>query len=131
MQSKSYAELAGLIMSRFTEGDIDQAEMTALARQSYADFTHPDVAPLRPVDENIHLLELFYGPTIAFKDYAMQFLSRAFDRALTRQNGLRSFWGPPAEIPVQPRWKPSKVVLLWMCLFCFPTGASLLYSKNR
>ena len=86
MQDMSYADLAGLIMSRFTDGDIDQAEMTELARQTYAGFTHRDVAPLKPVADNIHVLELFYGPTIAFKDYAMQFLSRAFDRALTRQN---------------------------------------------
>ena len=86
MRDLSYSDLAGLIMSRFTDGEIDQVEMTSLARQSYADFTHPDVAPLRPLAENIHILELFHGPTIAFKDYAMQFLSRVFDRALTRQN---------------------------------------------
>ena len=86
MQGKSYAELAGLIMSRFTQGDIDQAEMTELATQTYASFTDLEVAPLRPVGDHIHVLELFSGPTIAFKDYAMQFLSRAFDRALTRQN---------------------------------------------
>ena len=86
MRDLSYSDLAGLIMSRFTDGEIDQVEMTSLARQSYAGFTHPDVAPLRPVAENIHILELFHGPTIAFKDYAMQFLSRVFDRALTRQN---------------------------------------------
>ena len=86
MKDLSYSDLAGLIMSRFTDGEIDQVEMTSLARQSYADFTHPDVAPLRPIAENIHILELFHGPTIAFKDYAMQFLSRVFDRALTRQN---------------------------------------------
>ena len=86
MRDLSYSDLAGLIMSRFTDGEIDEVEMTSLARQSYADFTHPDVAPLRPVAENIHILELFHGPTIAFKDYAMQFLSRVFDRALTRQN---------------------------------------------
>ena len=86
MRDFNYSDLAGLIMSRFTDGEIDQVEMTSLARQSYADFTHPDVAPLRPVAENIHILELFHGPTIAFKDYAMQFLSRVFDRALTRQN---------------------------------------------
>ena len=85
MRALSYAELAGLIMSRFTDGEIDQVEMTSIAQQSYADFTHPDVAPLRPVAENIHMLELFYGPTIAFKDYAMQFLSRVFDRVLTQQ----------------------------------------------
>ena len=86
MRDLSYSDLAGLIMSRFTDGEIDLVEMTSLARQSYADFSHPDVAPLRPVAENIHILELFHGPTIAFKDYAMQFLSRVFDRALTRQN---------------------------------------------
>ena len=86
MKDLSYSDLAGLIMSRFTDGEIDQVEMTSLARQSYADFTHPDVAPLRLLAENIHILELFHGPTIAFKDYAMQFLSRVFDRALTRQN---------------------------------------------
>ena len=86
MQDLRYADLAGLIMSRFTNGEIDRAEMTSLARQSYANFTHPDVAPLRLVAENIHLLELFHGPTIAFKDYAMQFLSRAFDRVLTQQD---------------------------------------------
>ena len=86
MRDSSYSDLAGLIMSRFTDGEIDQVEMTSLARQSYAAFTHPDVAPLRPVAENIHILELYHGPTIAFKDYAMQFLSRVFDRALTRQN---------------------------------------------
>ena len=85
MRNLSYSDLAGLIMSRFTDGEIDQVEMTSLAQQSYADFTHPDVAPLRPVTENIHILELFHGPTIAFKDYAMQFLSRVFDRALIRQ----------------------------------------------
>jgi threonine synthase len=86
MRNMGYAELAGLIMSRFTDGEIDQAEMTALAQQSYVKFAHPDVAPLRQVADNIHLLELFYGPTIAFKDYAMQFLARAFDWALKRQN---------------------------------------------
>ena len=86
MKDLSYSDLAGLIMSRFTDGEIGQVEMTSLARQSYADFTHPDAAPLRPVAKNIHILELFHGPTIAFKDYAMQFLSRVFDRALTRQN---------------------------------------------
>ena len=48
-------------MSRFTDGEIDQVELTSLARQSYADITHPDVAPLRPVAENIYILELFHG----------------------------------------------------------------------
>ena len=82
MANLSYAELAGRIMARFTEGEIDEAEITAMAADAYGSFTDPDVAPLRHLTGDIHVLELFHGPTIAFKDYAMQFLSRAFDRAL-------------------------------------------------
>ena len=82
MAGLSYAELAGRIMARFADGEIDEAEMTAMAADAYAGFTDPGVAPLKPLSDDIHVLELFHGPTIAFKDYAMQFLSRAFDRAL-------------------------------------------------
>ena len=82
MAGLSYAELAGRIMARFTDGEIEEAEMTAMAADAYAGFTDPEVAPLKPLSGDIHVLELFHGPTIAFKDYAMQFLSRAFDRAL-------------------------------------------------
>ncbi|MEL0303886.1 MAG: threonine synthase [Rhodobiaceae bacterium] len=82
MAGLSYAALAGRIMARFTDGEIDEAELTAMAGDAYAGFTDPEIAPLRPLNERIHVMELFHGPTIAFKDYAMQFLSRAFDRAL-------------------------------------------------
>ena len=82
MADLSYAELAGRIMARFTDGEIDEAELTVMAGDAYAGFTDPEIAPLRVLDDRIHVMELFHGPTIAFKDYAMQFLSRAFDRAL-------------------------------------------------
>jgi len=82
MAGLSYAALAGRIMARFTDGEIGEDEMTAMAADAYAGFTDPDVAPLKHLTGDIHVLELFHGPTIAFKDYAMQFLSRAFDRAL-------------------------------------------------
>ncbi len=82
MAGLSYAALAGRIMARFTDGEIAEAELTAMAGEAYADFTDPEIAPLRALNDRIHVMELFHGPTIAFKDYAMQFLSRAFDRAL-------------------------------------------------
>ena len=85
MADMSYVEVAGQVMSRFTDGEIDAAEITALAKAAYADFTHPEIAPLRSIEGNLHVLELFHGPTIAFKDYAMQFLSRIFDRALSKK----------------------------------------------
>ena len=83
MKSLSYPELAARIMAPFTNGDPDEAELLQMAQDAYAGFTHPDVAPLTDLkQDNLYILELFSGPTIAFKDYAMQFLSRAFDRAL-------------------------------------------------
>jgi threonine synthase len=85
MQGLSYAELAGRIMAPFCVGDVDEVELTAMARDAYANFDHPDIAPLAPLQDNLHVLELFHGPTIAFKDYAMQFLARAFDRALRKK----------------------------------------------
>ena len=85
MQGLSYAELAGRIMVPFCIGEVDEAELTAMARDAYADFDDPDIAPLAPLQDNLHVLELFHGPTIAFKDYAMQFLARAFDRALQKK----------------------------------------------
>ena len=85
MKHLSYAELAGRIMAPFTAGILSEAELTEMAADAYAEFTHKDVAPLTSLSvDNLHILELFSGPTIAFKDYAMQFLSRAFDKALTK-----------------------------------------------
>ncbi|MGB2492796.1 MAG: threonine synthase, partial [Candidatus Puniceispirillum sp.] len=82
MQGLSYTELAGRIMAPFCDGEVDQAELTAMARDAYAGFDDPAIAPLVKLNDDIHVLELFHGPTIAFKDYAMQFLACAFDRAL-------------------------------------------------
>ena len=86
LSTLSYSELAGQIMSRFTDGEIDAEELAGMAADAYADFDDPAIAPLKHLEGDIHVLELFHGPTIAFKDYAMQFLSRAFDRALKRSS---------------------------------------------
>ena len=85
MKSLSYDALAARIMAPFTKGILSEAELQDMAQDAYGKFTHPDVAPLTSLaEDNLHVLELFSGPTIAFKDYAMQFLSRAFDKALTK-----------------------------------------------
>ena len=85
MADLSYVAVAGRVMSKFTDGEIGESALTELARAAYSDFTDTEVAPLKSVSDNLHILELFHGPTIAFKDYAMQFLSRIFDRALADQ----------------------------------------------
>lgn len=85
MAGLGYAELAARVMAPFTSPDLDEDELCELAVLAYLGFDHPDVAPLRRLSANEWLLELFHGPTLAFKDYALQFLGRLFDLVLTRR----------------------------------------------
>ena len=80
-----YAETAVRIMTPFLGGRIDAAAFEGLVHDAYAQFDHPAVAPLRQLDANLWLLELFHGPTLAFKDAALQLLGRLFDHVLTRR----------------------------------------------
>ena len=82
----SYAELAAQIFSPFIEGDIDNDVMLRLAREAYATFRHPDVVPIVDLEPGHQVMELFHGPTLAFKDVALQLLGRLFDHILTARN---------------------------------------------
>ncbi len=83
---KPFAEVAVEVMSPFVGGSIDKATLLAMAREAYARFDHPAVTPLVQIDSNRWVLELFHGPTLAFKDVAMQLLARLMDHALARRN---------------------------------------------
>jgi threonine synthase len=76
-----FAEAAAAVIAPFT-GTLAREELLALTRASYAGFGHPAVTPLVQIDSNLWVLELFHGPTLAFKDVAMQLLSRLMDRVL-------------------------------------------------
>jgi threonine synthase len=80
-----YAELAARLMARFTGGQPDLETLRRLLAPAYAGFAHPAVAPLVQLDTNQFALELFHGPTLAFKDMAMQALGPLFDHALARR----------------------------------------------
>jgi threonine synthase len=82
MRGLDYPHLAGRVMAPFARPAMDEDELTALAQDAYGTFDHPDIAPLRPLGGDLHLLELFHGPTLAFKDLALQLLGRLFDRIL-------------------------------------------------
>jgi len=75
-QGLSYPELAFEVMSRFI-GDIPAADLRALIADSYQTFDHPQTVPLVKRD-GLYILELFHGPTLAFKDVALQFLGNLF-----------------------------------------------------
>jgi len=83
MRGLPYAELAARVMQPFVDDDIPLA---ALCHQAYAGFNHKAVVPLVQLDTGLFTQELFHGPTLAFKDMAMQLLGRLFDHVLSKQN---------------------------------------------
>lgn len=82
--SRSYLDTAANVMTPFVGDDIDAATLGSLLSRSYADFRHRDVTPIVELEPGHHLMELFHGPTLAFKDVALQFLGRLFDHILSR-----------------------------------------------
>lgn len=70
------------VIRRFTGGTIPDAVLRQATREAYATFAHPAVTPLAQIGPNRFVLELFHGPTLAFKDVAMQLLARLMDNAL-------------------------------------------------
>ena len=84
MKKLSYSELAATIMTPFIQPSLNYNEVLKICNEIYSKFTNDEVAPLKKMEDNLFVLELFHGPTLAFKDYAMQFLSKAFNVALTK-----------------------------------------------
>ncbi|CAA0084539.1 Threonine synthase [BD1-7 clade bacterium] len=85
-KSLNYAELAFEIMKPFVDGAIPNDELKAIIDDCYAQFRHPAVAPLVQLGHNEWVLELFQGPTLAFKDFALQMLGRLLDHVLEKRN---------------------------------------------
>ncbi|HLL26174.1 MAG TPA: threonine synthase [Xanthobacteraceae bacterium] len=84
-KGKAYADVAVEVISPFIGGAISNAELSRMAREAYAAFDHPAVAPLHALKSGEYLLELFHGPTLAFKDVAMQLLARLMDHVLAER----------------------------------------------
>ncbi|ETV90363.1 threonine synthase [Aphanomyces invadans] len=89
--SLSYQDLAVEIMSLFIDpNEIPRRDLEALVKKAYtfgdANYRHKDVAPMVKIKDNLHVLELFHGPTFAFKDIALQFLGHLFEYFLERKN---------------------------------------------
>lgn len=87
----SYQELAFEVISLFAT-DIPSADLKKLINDSYATFVHPEVAPSIEVGD-LQLVELFHGPTLAFKDVALQFLGNLFEYILKRRGGTLNILG--------------------------------------
>jgi threonine synthase len=84
MRGLPYAEVALRVMLPYVGAALTEEELADLLEGAYARFDHPAVAPLRQIGPHDWLMELFHGPTLAFKDHAMQVLGPLFDLLLTR-----------------------------------------------
>jgi len=85
-RGKSYADIAVEVIKPFVGGTISDAALSHMAREAYATFDDLAVAPLHELKPGEYLLELFHGPTLAFKDVAMQLLARLMDHVLRERN---------------------------------------------
>jgi threonine synthase len=85
LAGRPYAEVAAQVMAPYVAGSAAEAALPGHIEAAYASFEHPAVVPLRQLDAGLWLLELFHGPTLAFKDVALQLLGRLFDFELERR----------------------------------------------
>ena len=86
MRGLSYPEIAARVMAPFTTGALPFEVLSKICHDAYANFGHPAVAPLVQLETHLFAQELFHGPTLAFKDMAMQVLGRLFDHVLKERN---------------------------------------------
>jgi threonine synthase len=93
LRGKSFAEIAFAIARRFSAGNIPDADLRNMVDSAYASFAHQSVTPMKQLDANLFLVELFHGPTLAFKDVAMQLLARIMDWSLARQGARATIIG--------------------------------------
>jgi threonine synthase len=93
LRGLSYAEVAVRVMAPFIAGEFGNAELEAMTAEAYAGFRHAATAPLVQIDVNLLSLELFHGPTLAFKDFAMQWLSQAMNRVLGQRSERATILG--------------------------------------
>lgn len=85
LRGKSYPAIAKAVLWPFVEGNVERSAFDTMIDEAYATFHHPAICPLVQTGSNEFILELFHGPTLAFKDVAMQFLARLMEHILERQ----------------------------------------------
>ncbi len=90
---RSYAHVAKAVLGPFMAGEIADGDLFRMTADSYASFRHPAVCPLVQLHDNLFVLELFHGPTLAFKDVAMQLLGRLMDHVLKARGGRATIVG--------------------------------------
>jgi threonine synthase len=87
---RPYAEVAAAVIGAFAGDEIAPEALLAMCREAYATFHHAAVVPLVQLAPEVFMAELFHGPSLAFKDVAMQILARLYDHVLGAQNRVQT-----------------------------------------
>jgi len=85
MRGLSYPELVVTVLRPFIGDCVDEQTLQAMSKRAYANFSHAAIAPIKQLDTNLYFMELFQGPTLAFKDFALQFLGQLFGHFLHKR----------------------------------------------
>ncbi|OCH94578.1 tryptophan synthase beta subunit-like PLP-dependent enzyme [Obba rivulosa] len=97
----SFTDLAVEVLSLYiSPEDISREDLRALVEKSYRTFRHPDITPVKRLSARTYVLELFHGPTFAFKDVALQLLGNLFEFFLARRNARKSAGAKPETLTV-------------------------------
>ncbi|KAF9653682.1 tryptophan synthase beta subunit-like PLP-dependent enzyme [Thelephora ganbajun] len=100
-KSHSFVDLSVEVLSLYiSEDEISRDDLRKLVEKSYSTFRHPDITPLQKLNEKLFVLELFHGPTFAFKDVALQLLGNLFEFFLARRNAKKSSGEPKEKLTV-------------------------------
>ena len=84
LENKSYEDVALEIIFPFVKENYQKSDLQNILNESYINFRHEKRAPIKQLENNKYILELIYGPTYAFKDYALQFLGKLFSNSLIK-----------------------------------------------
>ncbi|MEE9447135.1 MAG: threonine synthase [Arenicellales bacterium] len=86
MRGMSYPDLVVTVLKPFMDDCVSDDVLKQMADRAYANFSHAAIAPIKQLDDNLFFMELFQGPTLAFKDFALQFLGQLFESFLGKQD---------------------------------------------
>jgi len=131
LATSNYAHQAAHIMQAFVGDEIDAAVFSQLCDEAYSSFRHPDVAPLVQIGPEQYLLELFHGPTLAFKDVALQLIGRLFDHVLTQRNQRVMIVGATSGDTGSAAIDGVSIAAMSTSSFCIRTVGSVMCSVDR
>lgn len=86
LSGQNYCDVVLAVLQKFAGDSVPHQVLQQVVMDAYANFDHPEIAPLREIRSGLHMLELFHGPTLSFKDYALQFLGKFMNWSLGHRN---------------------------------------------